>query len=579
MAAFAAASARRGRIARWLLAVLAICVLASGIEPTSAADSEPLSTSKLCHAFSDLNLTMAEAPGALDWVCDDISTNIPRDAVWLRFADWNGKEPPRHLVLRNGLFERITISQVSASGVERSFHYWPGDAQLLKAMPRFALPLPPVAPSTTAFLVRIERPLTPIMAQDAQLVVEPRDAFVPLTVVMIAMAAGVLVMPLLMDISAYLALRERFVVTHAGLGASFLAFVLFQSGIAGTFSSISMAGTAIAAPFAWAMAAGFIGLFIVEFMEKGVLPRWLDRLVRMVSFVALLGGGISALLLDPLRPSIFFIYTLVLVPLTPIYLLAIGVGLKRGSRAAMFLAAGWGPTFVLSAGIFLRGLGLYEGFEFFNFWVFFAFAFESIVFSLGVADRFLSMRRERDQAIVKARTLKQLSERDSLTGLLNRRVIEDRFAMLREEGFCALAVVDLDHFKRINDTLGHATGDKVLKVVGKVLQGDDEHMMAFRMGGEEFVLLLRGGDCVRRAEERRQQIARAIAMEDLGCLVTASMGLIELSGGALHDANLSTLYARADRLLYQAKASGRNRMVNERIRVFQPRTGERRVAA
>jgi diguanylate cyclase (GGDEF)-like protein len=201
-----------------------------------------------------------------------------------------------------------------------------------------------------------------------------------------------------------------------------------------------------------------------------------------------------------------------------------------------------------------------------------------IIVTLGVADRFLLLRQERDQAIVRANTLKQLSERDALTGLHNRRVIEERFAMLRNEGFTTLAVVDLDHFKRVNDTFGHAKGDLVLKTVGKALQANDPNAMAFRMGGEEFLLLLRGSDAVQHAERQRQEIARAVAMEDLGCLVTASMGIVEITGGALPGASFATIYARADRLLYEAKATGRNRMVCERIKAFQPRRRDRRAA-
>ncbi|PYE25985.1 diguanylate cyclase (GGDEF)-like protein [Rhizobium sp. PP-F2F-G20b] len=87
----------------------------------------------------------------------------------------------------------------------------------------------------------------------------------------------------------------------------------------------------------------------------------------------------------------------------------------------------------------------------------------------GVADRFMSIRLQREKACFQADALKDISERDALTGLLNRRALEQNFEGYRTQGYHALAVLDLDHFKAVNDAHGHAAGDAVLKAVGKVL--------------------------------------------------------------------------------------------------------------
>src|SRR5690606_19851649 len=105
---------------------------------------------------------------------------------------------------------------------------------------------------------------------------------------------------------------------------------------------------------------------------------------------------------------------------------------------------------------------------------------------LGMADRFVTMKRERDRARTAADLLEHLSETDPLTGLLNRRAIEQQFERLRTEGFTTLAVIDLDHFKTINDANGHAVGDAVLKAVAEALQAGP-NIRAYRLGGEEFV--------------------------------------------------------------------------------------------
>src|SRR5690606_12685904 len=110
----------------------------------------------------------------------------------------------------------------------------------------------------------------------------------------------------------------------------------------------------------------------------------------------------------------------------------------------------------------------------------------------------LGLRREHDRVEAEARKLGQLAERDALTGLMNRRAIERRFAGLRRTGFNTIAVLDLDHFKAINDIHGHGKGDEVLRAVARALAPDSE-CLAVRMGGEEFMLLLRGRDGLRRA--------------------------------------------------------------------------------
>lgn len=194
-------------------------------------------------------------------------------------------------------------------------------------------------------------------------------------------------------------------------------------------------------------------------------------------------------------------------------------------------------------------------------------------FALSIAyERTASqMRDERDSAKLQAQSLGRLAERDALTGLLNRRAIEPRFADLRNAGFCTLAVVDLDYFKRVNDALGHVRGDDALRAVAAALTPDDD-CLAARMGGEEFVLLLRGENARERVETRRQAIARRVAADvpGLPCVVTASVGLVELPREGLVQVSFAQLYAAADRLLYEAKSGGRNRMVSERLQLFEP---------
>src|SRR5690606_24026655 len=131
-----------------------------------------------------------------------------------------------------------------------------------------------------------------------------------------------------------------------------------------------------------------------------------------------------------------------------------------------------------------------------------------------------------------------------------------------------------------NDHHGHLVGDAVLKTGADTLsRRHDPDIIAFRLGGEEFRLMLRGRKGSARADRLREAIGRAIAEHQrLGFAVTASMGVVEAPLEALPKADFSMLYKRADRLLYEAKSAGRNRTVSESFRVFHPRQADRRAA-
>lgn len=163
--------------------------------------------------------------------------------------------------------------------------------------------------------------------------------------------------------------------------------------------------------------------------------------------------------------------------------------------------------------------------------------------------------------------LQGLAHRDALTGLHNRRWLQARLEdeLARQRRSCqplALLLLDVDHFKHVNDTLGHAEGDNVLKGVARCLQaGSRATDAAARFGGEEFVVLLpdtplEGALAV--AEKLRAAVAQAPGMP---LPVTISIGVAMALPGDGRAA--AALLERADRALYAAKAAGRNRVVSE----------------
>ena len=154
--------------------------------------------------------------------------------------------------------------------------------------------------------------------------------------------------------------------------------------------------------------------------------------------------------------------------------------------------------------------------------------------------------------------------RDPLTGLANRRALTEAFAAALASGrpHC-LAVVDVDHFKRINDRFGHAVGDRVLTAIAKTLGEACGDALVARYGGEEFALLFPSGDAVRMAEALERARAEVASKRYRLREADTALGTITFSGGIVTVARAESFdnaFARADVLLYRAKQAGRNRI-------------------
>jgi diguanylate cyclase len=156
------------------------------------------------------------------------------------------------------------------------------------------------------------------------------------------------------------------------------------------------------------------------------------------------------------------------------------------------------------------------------------------------------------------------ARRDPLTDLPNRRALEEAYAAQAASGAeICVAVCDVDHFKSVNDRFGHAVGDRVLKAIAEALtQSCSGHLVA-RYGGEEFAVLFTGID-VAAARDTLDAARVAVSTKRYRLRETdAPLGEITFSAGlapAQAGEGLSTVFHRADRLLYAAKTAGRNRL-------------------
>lgn len=177
--------------------------------------------------------------------------------------------------------------------------------------------------------------------------------------------------------------------------------------------------------------------------------------------------------------------------------------------------------------------------------------------------RLASAEREADELRHALDEARGCARQDPLTELANRRAFDEAFDALAPDTRVAIAVCDIDHFKRVNDEFGHAIGDRVLRAVGQTLAAQAGGALVARYGGEEFVVLMTDVD-LDDAQAALDRARSAIAARRFRSRETAAaIGEVTISGGIAVGVAADpreTLYARADAALYRAKAAGRNRV-------------------
>ena len=303
-----------------------------------------------------------------------------------------------------------------------------------------------------------------------------------------------------------------------------------------------------------ALSVAFAALFMTRFCELQrfapllrapvlALAIGMPMLVLMRSSSIGLLVDVAQALVDPL---------LILGAL--LMLLSATVAAAHGSRHAWFFLVGWTPLLALTALSTAQLSGALPGMGWINDACVVAGAFEAIVLSIGLGDRALTMRRDRD--LVRA-----LADNDSLTGVLNRRAWSEAAEAMLEESTgrpVALLFLDLDRFKLLNDQQGHRAGDRALIEVAEALRAELRPSdLLGRYGGEEFIAMLDGV-----VQEQAMQVATRLCRRvhrleipvNPEFMLSVSIGVAMRSFGD----TVETLIERADQAMYQAKVNGRN---------------------
>ena len=359
----------------------------------------------------------------------------------------------------------------------------------------------------------------------------------------------------------WVALRERM---FADYTCYLLSLILFMTASAGLLYAapggqwlgrLGIHGQWAAATAAIGFAVGFARDFLHIARHAPRLLAAMDRLrtALLVSAVVIAAW--------PWPASRFGMA--VVVVLLGINLLMIGLGVRAAlarDRYGYYFLAGWVPLTVATSVRSMQAAGLVDIAANDVYLYALGAVWEALALTLGIADRVLGFRRERDVA-------RKMAEEDALTGVQSRRAIEMQLRALASEaraGGSGLGVlfVDIDHFKSINDRFGHGIGDACLAAVAQRLQAelrDGDHLG--RWGGEEFVALLPGAN-LDNAHHTSERIVRAVSADPVRIAsgevsITVSIGIAVLD--PMHD-DMHSLLHRADAALYRAKANGRNRV-------------------
>jgi diguanylate cyclase (GGDEF)-like protein len=358
------------------------------------------------------------------------------------------------------------------------------------------------------------------------------------------------------NLSLWAALRHRFQLEYVAMVTGITAYMFTSSGaVMQLFPALANNDRLRLNYVLLTLSAVFAMRFIRSFFEERVLPDWLRRTINGVCMIAL-AAAVAFAVLAP--TGIWVLDRLYFVSLSLVLALVFVVlyyARRNRSRYFWLFSIAWAPPLVASVVRSLHGFGLVP----YGFWLdngnLIALAIEALLSSILITARLRELSRERDNALEGEQSALRLAGSDPLTGLLNRRAFLDK-AIGREGGF-RLMLLDIDHFKAINDRLGHESGDQVLRVVAGLIQAArPKGSLAVRLGGEEFALLVPLG---RESESPPERLVAAIRAKPmpLGQTVTVSLGFAD--GMVACEEDWKRLYRLADTALYRAKSDGRDR--------------------
>lgn len=365
---------------------------------------------------------------------------------------------------------------------------------------------------------------------------------------------GLCVALLVHNLAMWSAMKHRFQIIYCLMVATLMIYALSSSGaLAWLWPSMPDIDRIRINYLMLASSASLALVFARSYFEPRVFAGWIGVAGRVV-IAGLMTSGLSFALLAPwqaLALHKFFSFSfLAMVALIPALLWR---AWRTKSSYFRVFALTWSAPIVFAGLRVANSLNLLQ----WSFWVdnstILAMSSEALLSSLAISYRIRMLSRERDDARVQELAARALADTDPLTGLLNRRSFLAR--AIGRSGDQILMIADLDHFKAVNETIGHDGGDEVLRVFARSLRASlPAEALVARIGGEEFAIVLPADHPI-DADTILDRLRAERMPFDL--TVTASIGAS--TGPLATEIDWKKLYRRADRALFGAKSAGRDR--------------------
>lgn len=360
---------------------------------------------------------------------------------------------------------------------------------------------------------------------------------------------------LIYNLALWATLRYRFQLAYCLMVAALMAYAFTSSGaMAWVMPDIANNDRLRLNYLLLTIACASALLFARAFFEAHVFGPRLRLLIR-VTVAALIGTGCFFVLFAPFGVQFADrIYSWIFTGVIVCVVATLWSAWRGRSNFLWLFAFAWAlPIFAASLRVFAN-LGLIR----WNFWLdnstILSMAAEALISSVAIAYRIRMLSHERDAAVAAEAVARRLADTDPLTGLLNRRAFLAQ--AIGRPGPQTLLILDLDHFKQVNDTLGHDGGDEVLRVVARALRTiAPAGALIARIGGEEFAIVTQ----MEQPIDANALLGRLRATRmPYDLRVTASIGAA--TGPLTTEADWKSLYRAADTALFAAKSAGRDRV-------------------
>jgi len=540
---------------RRIAMIVLLLALAWAAAPGAALAHVPLKTCVLRDTGRQEAATLFAHPGRFD--CGVRQRTLGPGNYWL-LSQPLPSDGAATLLRQGSVWQnRVTLYVQYADGAIRHTVFTSGTTRrLLQLGAVIQIPLPPHAAAPTQLLWHVEGALNRRGIVVAPTLVDAHTA-ARREVTMAALYAafaGLCFALLFYNLALWAALRQTFQPAYCVMILCLLGYAFTASGLLGQLTDIDNNDRQRLGYMLLALIAASAVMFVRTLMERRVFDGWL-RPASNAAVAFLLVSAASFSLLAPrfaqITDALTSIGYMMVIALT-------GPVLRRAwrlhSRFTLLFTVAWVSP--ISCAV-IRILAAFDIISW-QLWIdnstFIALALEAALSSIGIAYRIRLLSLERDAARMQEVAALQLAAVDPLTGLLNRRAFLEA-AIGRAEQF-QLILIDLDHFKSVNETIGHDGGDEVLRVVARALRATvTPDSLIARVGGEEFAILT---PLSTPLDARTVLDGLRGHRMPFDLTVTASIGTC--IGPLTRETDWKAMYRNADRALFAAKAAGRDRV-------------------